>query len=351
VYQVLFSQEGWNAVEAGDVHVKNGCLSDHPGVDLYYYGTKHELNCARGTPSNENFHLYLRQALRGPNTSPVLAALIIRGVSHKWNVRMQIQHRGMPDFGTTRSDILLQLKRLDIMLNLHDSKYLSIIDPSNFASTNEDFCFIPGLFQEIDPDPIPDLARDEDDGPSEMDAPQHELDDDDDDDDDNAEISPNCCQFRIVQTEREFNDALRINSSIPLMLPSAPTQDEVQLYKCLALSSVSSGGAGIDLRKMLSLWKEEVKKNSDLPLIQQKKIGIAYLESLSMLSEKMENRDNQAWSLDLIRPADKELRQVHLPLPPSSFQCLCTHDMHKFVCDVHVCIHLQTFDTVVYCSP
>ena len=72
-------------------HLLNGCLSDHPDVQLYF---EHEvgnamlfkkLKCARGSSQLEGFHAHVANATSGKIMSPQLFDLLLLEMVHRWN--------------------------------------------------------------------------------------------------------------------------------------------------------------------------------------------------------------------------------------------------------------------------
>jgi hypothetical protein len=70
-------------------HVRKGCLSDLPDVNLYFGYNVADDNfkmntCARGTSQLENFHSYLRRCIRASGLRPELAQALLINVVHRW---------------------------------------------------------------------------------------------------------------------------------------------------------------------------------------------------------------------------------------------------------------------------
>jgi len=325
--QPLFSQDVWDVIDAGYTHIEQGCMSDHPDVELYFTDANNDhspLRCARGTSQLEGFHLWLRQALAGPNTSPVMAMHIILGVSHVWNNKMGITHRGETNFRTIDKHLLLRLKDIDSLLEIEESKYKSLVNPNDFCDTKERFCLMQVTEEqrvELD-DPLSE-AHDSDDGAESADGGEGRInsDGDDSDKDDVDAAPPRTPAFRVTAAEERMNKILGVPSNVPILLPGRPTPDEEQLYKSLVPDSVDSGGTGINPRKMLGLWCAAVKANQQKRLADRKQIRRANLESIVQLREKMQGRNNQALSAHAMNGADRELSQeLRSHRPDISFQ-------------------------------
>ena len=78
-------------------HILRGCLSDPPGVSMYY-NISRDLQALplyhtfRGTSKNENFHLMLNEVLRAFNTSPELTNALAANFVHRYNTASAIHH-------------------------------------------------------------------------------------------------------------------------------------------------------------------------------------------------------------------------------------------------------------------
>ena len=91
--RAFFSDATWKAVAGVLMHVRKGCVSDVPGLSLYYrVGNK--LYCTRGTSALEGFHYHLRRALHAHQVSPLLAHLTIAEFVRRWNMKMLHKKRG-----------------------------------------------------------------------------------------------------------------------------------------------------------------------------------------------------------------------------------------------------------------
>jgi hypothetical protein len=121
----LLSDAAWDAVDEAVQHIRLGCLSDHPSVNLYYSNPQDKtgrLYTCRGTSGLENWHLFLRSTITGNNVSPALASHLVLAKVTRWNSDMAIKHRGDIDFGTKESDMLENLKMLNEMLEIQVSR-------------------------------------------------------------------------------------------------------------------------------------------------------------------------------------------------------------------------------------
>jgi tRNA-binding EMAP/Myf-like protein len=234
------------------------------------------------------------------------------GTAEETRIRQQENespHRGDIDYGTHNTSLLLSLKRLDHILSFSQSKYGSMVDPNEFLDTGEVFGMIPnGMLLSAETDDEPREEDDDNDDP--VDDEAH---DDDDDDDDEEEA------VRITAAEAEFNAAMGLQGSVPLLLPNSPSKDEVQLYKSLVLLSVDEGGSDVDMPKVLVGWNNALKVNSRLPVRDRKSLRVATLISLEKLREKIAVQDNQSWSAEPIAQAAKELRKVLFCLHPKTY--------------------------------
>jgi hypothetical protein len=83
-------------------HIELGCVSDVPGIPLYYPrnssdGSLPHYICVRGTNGLEGYHLYLRKVLGCHRMSPLLAHCLLLEFNHRWCMRMAISRRGMSE--------------------------------------------------------------------------------------------------------------------------------------------------------------------------------------------------------------------------------------------------------------
>lgn len=84
----------------------------------------------------------------------------------------------------------------------------------------------------------------------------------------------------------------------------------MKLYKRLLPDSISVGGKGVDLRKMLGLWSDEVSANVKLPEARKLQLRRATLMSLDALRDRIDVRDNIEWSAQPILHLDTDFRKV-----------------------------------------
>lgn len=86
-------------------HVDDDCLSDPPGIPLYYAvgRDKNDLTlyrCVRGTSDTESFHQLLSRTVQCWNGGPELIECIVMIIRHRYNVRASERHRlGFPKIG------------------------------------------------------------------------------------------------------------------------------------------------------------------------------------------------------------------------------------------------------------
>jgi hypothetical protein len=96
-------------------HVWCGCLSDIPGMPMYY-----ERRSARGFPRYvtirgtsqlECYHRWLRACISGSQLAPDLFAVLLLHFNYRWNVRCGIRSRGHHDQGTYCHWVLEEVRR------------------------------------------------------------------------------------------------------------------------------------------------------------------------------------------------------------------------------------------------
>jgi len=99
----LFRAETRKKIKSLRAHIEKGCLSDVPGIPLYYVTGKDNRSglptyrCVRGTNSVEGYHRHLRKLLAMYAGSPRLVHSILLEFNYRWNVRMAIKNRGLPE--------------------------------------------------------------------------------------------------------------------------------------------------------------------------------------------------------------------------------------------------------------
>ena len=92
--------EAWEAVKRLRVHIRAGCLSDPPGVALYFEAGKDSatgcslFRCVRGTNDLEGCHLRMR-LLAAWCISPLLGHLLLLEYNYRWNLRQAVNNRGL----------------------------------------------------------------------------------------------------------------------------------------------------------------------------------------------------------------------------------------------------------------
>ena len=88
----LFKEASYASWEKLKIHIKKGCVSDKPGISLYYkigvdaYGLD-LYRCARGTSALEGLHAHIKLATRGYCYTPRLLLAILWEVFRRWNTK------------------------------------------------------------------------------------------------------------------------------------------------------------------------------------------------------------------------------------------------------------------------
>ena len=94
-------------------HILKGCLSDPPGVSMYYDISRDlesmlpVYHTFRGTNKNENFHLTLKSVLRAFNTSPELANALAANFVYRFNNASALRYMHEPGACVDVHDIAL----------------------------------------------------------------------------------------------------------------------------------------------------------------------------------------------------------------------------------------------------
>ncbi|KAJ3093379.1 hypothetical protein HDU97_009843, partial [Phlyctochytrium planicorne] len=96
----FFRSKALKAVANLTSHIKNGCLSDVPGISLYQYAGKTKdglprYRCCRGTNANEGYHRHLQNVLHHYSGSPELLHLSLLEFNFRWNVRAAVSNCGL----------------------------------------------------------------------------------------------------------------------------------------------------------------------------------------------------------------------------------------------------------------
>ena len=86
-------------------HVWAGCLSDIPGLVMYYDCRKSKRSAPcyttlRGTSQLEAYHRWLRACIQGSQLSKQHFKLLLAHFNYRWNTRCGIRNRGRTDYGT-----------------------------------------------------------------------------------------------------------------------------------------------------------------------------------------------------------------------------------------------------------
>jgi len=253
--------------------------------------------------------------LGGANLSPKLALLILHAVIHKWNLRIGITHLGMPDWSTSDTVEIQNLKALDTSLGLLSaSKYKDYVDPNDFLDTNETFGFVSqqsikraaevmGATAASNIDEV--LAQlpeeDDDDTAEDLDTFVSSLfnmgADSDEEDEEDPEQDP--CRLPSQTMKQHEKDVYTLWGLPPnvreigLVDPHKPFKDELTLYDDLYKRCVSTGGRSIDLDKMVREWnKFAVDQRGDgqggdggVALKQLKNVRCLHRTSLELLTK------------------------------------------------------------------
>jgi hypothetical protein len=88
----MFSDKLNDALQASMQHIKRGCASDHPDVQLYHHrpGSSqaqfNRLRSDRGSSRQENLHRHLNKTVGGRVGSPELISDILVNATFRWNI-------------------------------------------------------------------------------------------------------------------------------------------------------------------------------------------------------------------------------------------------------------------------
>ena len=214
---------------------------------------------------------------------------------------MGIKHRGEIDFGTIDTSLLLQLKRLDVKLEMDiKSKYISIVDVNEFVDTKETFILMPA-----DPSVLAsiagnDAAGDDADWGGRL-AGDAGCDTDDDDD----EKRPR--DEEASRAQAELLQSLQLPANVRQIVPKYPTLDEVELFESLLSSHKKPNGA-IEWDAIFSGWTAAHADSLRLGTKSRKRVGVAaHAATLKALHEHVKKR---AHLLELLEPLGDDLAKL-----------------------------------------
>ena len=100
----LFTPKTWDAFKSTIVHIRKGCVSDHPADVNYHYqiGITTEgypkYRCIRGTSPIEGYHHHLRMLVAQSCISPRLLISLLRCFNYRWNNDMAADNGDLPPF-------------------------------------------------------------------------------------------------------------------------------------------------------------------------------------------------------------------------------------------------------------
>ena len=203
----LFSKEVHEEWEALMFHVRKGCLSDKPGVPLYYHakgkgGKDGPLRCRRGTSQLEALHYHLRRLLHGAhNIGQIKAVLMLAEYITRYNSRQAHRSHGGPDYRWY--DFGKMEKTVELAANCGVKEYPYLELTSEYAINTDDTFYVVKTASDENEGQGEEATVSSDDLTGELDEdgnmnemPQLFSDGDDDDDEDDAELGG-------VETEHE----------------------------------------------------------------------------------------------------------------------------------------------------
>lgn len=101
----LFRAEALKAVRLLRTHIASNCIGDPPDIPLYFEDGKDsvtdtaKMRCVRGTNDLEGFHRHML-GIMAWCTSPRVVQYQLLEHGYRWNLRMEINNRGLnPDVG------------------------------------------------------------------------------------------------------------------------------------------------------------------------------------------------------------------------------------------------------------
>jgi len=124
-----------------------------------------------------------------------------------------------------------------------------------------------------------------------------------DTDDDDSSSSDEDNYVNITAAEREFNELCRAQHGCGILIPKAPSDDEIDLINHLLTISQ-------DAKEICKGWQAALKANSKLKGADRKALRFANDQTLTMLMETVAKRKNRKDSLAPFEQAAKELQKV-----------------------------------------
>ena len=114
-------------------HVWAGCLSDIPGLVMYYDCRKSKRSAPcyttlRGTSQLEAYHRWLRACIQGSQLSKEHFKLLLAHFNFRWNTRCGIRNRGRTDYGTYSHWIIEEI--IDICGENIDAEVFGDFEPA-----------------------------------------------------------------------------------------------------------------------------------------------------------------------------------------------------------------------------
>ena len=89
----FFEKDAWEAYKSLLKHVRKGCLSDHPDINLYSK-VDGKLKCARSTSNLEGYHSHVKRIIGQYASTSELCISILRQFNYRWNMD-RFQDRSM----------------------------------------------------------------------------------------------------------------------------------------------------------------------------------------------------------------------------------------------------------------
>ena len=138
-------------------HVKNGCLSDPPDIELYYEKGKDvndltQYRCVRGSNSNEGtVHRVLNDKFGAFNAGPILSYCMLLDFAARNNMKAEVRNKGGRDFGHFSPWLIDEAVKLHEELGL-PNPYPEWIPTDQIAFDNN---FIIGPYFEDEDDALP----------------------------------------------------------------------------------------------------------------------------------------------------------------------------------------------------
>jgi hypothetical protein len=143
--EVFFSRKTWKVHFLAMKHFEQGCISDKPGFEYYYFKTSksgnQKLMCVRGTSALEGFHAHLRRIFPGFHTAPLLATCLLALFVYRWNMDRSTELGLISEeyAGWYSHELIIDMQQLSDEIPGVDHLHEDFVNCEDYVSTGETF--------------------------------------------------------------------------------------------------------------------------------------------------------------------------------------------------------------------